>query len=64
MGGTMNEEPTTLQYKPEVTDKLIDAIPENVYDLCFCGCGKKWKFVKQSPDVEEHFKRFCEKVSQ
>lgn len=39
-------------------DKWIDAIPDNAYDLCPCGCGRKWKFVLADEDVEAHEKRF------
>lgn len=28
-------------------DMWIDAIPEDPYAPCPCGCGTKWKFAKQ-----------------
>jgi len=43
----------------ELVDKWIDAIPENPYDICPCGCGKKWKFVKD--EVEKHEEAFYKK---
>ena len=41
------------------TDKWIDAIPENPYDPCPCGCGKKFRFaVKENLEQhEENFKK-------
>jgi hypothetical protein len=42
------------------TDAWIDAIPENVYDPCPCGCGKKFKFALKE-DIEQHEKQFVEK---
>ena len=48
------------EYSPEITDALIDAIPENVYDPCPCGCGKKWRFVVKSKEAIEHIKKFCD----
>ena len=50
------------EFSPEVTDALIEAIPENPYDLCPCGCGQKWRFVLKSPDVKEHADRFCKSL--
>lgn len=38
-------------------DKWIDSIPENVYDPCPCGCGKKWKFALQD-GIEKHEEQF------
>ena len=37
----------------ELDDRWIDAIPENPYDLCPCGCGKKWKFAKENLTTHE-----------
>jgi hypothetical protein len=48
------------EYPPEVTDALINAIPENVYDPCPCGCGTKWRFVLKSNETEKHLKQFCD----
>jgi len=52
---TMND----LEYSPEVVDAWIDAIPENPYNPCPCGCGKKWRFVLTSTEVKEHMDRFA-----
>jgi len=49
-----------FDYPHEIIVALITAIPEDVYSPCPCGCGKKWKFIKQSPDLDEHCKRFCD----
>lgn len=40
-------------------DAWIDAIPENPYDLCPCGCGKKWRFALKD-GIEIHEKQFIE----
>ena len=47
-------------YMPAHTvDDWIQAIPENPYDLCPCGCGQKFKFVaKDAKSLEEHEQRF------
>ena len=42
----------------ELDDLWIDAIPENPYDICPCGCGKKFKFVKDN--ILEHEMKFKE----
>ena len=48
----------------EAVDALIDAIPENVYDPCPCGCGLKWRYVVKDPaHLAEHEQRFYEKWS-
>lgn len=46
----------------EIVDLWIDAIPDDPYDKCPCGCGKKFKFIKDNP--EEHEKRFIERMKQ
>jgi len=48
----------TQEQHNEASDAFINAIPDDVYDLCPCGCGKKWKFVLKQP--EEHYNRFVE----
>ena len=40
------------------TDAWIDAMPEDVYQLCPCGCGKKFRFVIKENSLEEHEARF------
>ena len=40
----------------ELDDLWIDAIPEDNYAPCPCGCGKKFKFVKE--EIEIHEKQF------
>ena len=43
-------------------DAFIAAIPDDVYDLCPCGCGKKFKFVaNNSQSFKEHESNFCER---
>lgn len=49
-----------LPYNPKTTDAFIDAIPENPYDLCPCGCGKKWRYVVRDNEIEQHAKTFCD----
>lgn len=41
-------------------DLWIDAVPEDMYKPCPCGCGRKMKFVL--PEIEEHEKRFVAQV--
>jgi len=50
-------------YSPETTDALISAIPDNPYDPCPCGCGKKWRYVirEGEQEIEKHAKTFCDK---
>lgn len=47
------------------TDAWIDAIPEDPYAPCPCGCGKKWRFVMRGGNDEEinaHYQRFKENL--
>lgn len=38
-------------------DAWLDAMPDDPYAKCPCGCGKKWRFaIKENP--EEHEARF------
>ena len=46
-----------------VNDAWVDAIPENPYDYCPCGCGQKWRFVVKEGDVDWHYKRFVEALN-
>jgi hypothetical protein len=49
---------------PEIVDTWIDSIPNNPYDLCPCGCGKKWKYAKQETmyGVIDHWQNFYKKM--
>ena len=38
-------------------DAWIDAIPEDPYALCPCGCGMKWRFALKD-GIEKHEARF------
>lgn len=49
-----NEKLLTLS---DAIDSWIDAVPENVYDLCPCNCKSKMKFVL--PHITEHEENFC-----
>ena len=40
----------------DADDAWIDAIPDDTYDKCPCGCGMKWKFAKQ--DIAKHEETF------
>ena len=42
-------------------DKWIDAIPDDVYSLCPCGCKKKFKFCKD--DIEKHEEQFYKNLT-
>ena len=57
----MNE---TLEPPVNPHDAFIDALPDDAYGLCPCGCGKKLKFVAQEKpvDVETHFFRFVQQM--
>lgn len=46
-------------FLPQVTAALIDAIPDDHYKPCPCGCGKKWRYVVRDGEAEEHATRFC-----
>jgi len=37
-------------------DAWIEAIPDDPYAQCPCGCGSKWKFCVQ--DAERHEQKF------
>ena len=42
-------------------DAWLMAMPEDVYDPCPCGCGRKFKFVaKDQKQYEECHQRFIE----
>lgn len=53
----MNNEP---DYPPEATDALIDAVPDDPYKPCPCGCGIKMRFIIKNMAEDEHVKRFCD----
>ena len=46
----------------ELVDRFIDALPNDKYGKCPCGCGRKIKFIIQEGEVEadKHEKRFYE----
>ena len=46
-------------------DAFIDALPDDAYGQCPCGCGKKIKFVAQEKpgEVEQHFQRFVQQLT-
>lgn len=39
-------------------DAWIDAIPEDVYKPCLCGCGSVWRYVLKYGDVGIHEAKF------
>jgi len=43
-------------------DAWLDAVPEDAYDLCPCGCGKKWRYVVKGGEEEiaHHAQRFLQ----
>ena len=45
----------------DANDAWIDAIPEDPYDPCPCGCGKKFRFVMKG-DLDAHQKAFIDKL--
>lgn len=40
-------------------DDWIEAIPDDVYAPCPCGCGMKWRFAVKD-GIEKHEQRFLE----
>lgn len=46
----------------DAIDAWIDSIPENPYDICPCGCGKKWRFALKD-GIEKHEKNFTDNFS-
>ena len=50
---------TILQSKLDADDAWIDAIPDDTYAPCPCGCKMKWKFAKQ--EVAKHEQAFYQK---
>ena len=43
-------------------DAFIDAIPDEKYDNCPCGCGQKYKFIEKDPKIlRNHVKTFMKK---
>lgn len=43
-------------------DAWIDAIPEDQYAPCPCGCGMKWRFAMKD-GIEKHEHRFIDAFS-
>lgn len=44
----------------ELVDLWIDAIPDDPYAPCPCGCGKKFKFVKD--EAGKHEEQFYKNI--
>lgn len=43
----------------QANDAWIEAIPDNPYDLCPCGCGMKFRFVQKNlEELVRHEERF------
>ena len=45
-------------------DAWIMAVPDNPYDPCPCGCGKKWRYVERAgeKEIDVHFRVFEQKL--
>jgi hypothetical protein len=42
-------------------DHFIDAMPEDVYEPCPCGCGKVFRYVaKDEKELEKHIEVFIQ----
>jgi hypothetical protein len=42
-------------------DAWIDAMPDDVYDLCPCGCGKAFRYVvRDQKELEAHEAKFID----
>lgn len=48
----------------EANDIAIDLIPDDPYQPCPCGCGKKWRFVTKEGEqtIQEHWDRLIAKI--
>ena len=49
-----------MKTKYEAVDAWIDAMPEDVYQPCPCGCGKKFRFAIKE-NLEQHEENFIKK---
>lgn len=50
-----------MNVKGLAEDAWLMAMPEDVYDPCPCGCGRKFRFVaKSETQYEECHKRFVD----
>lgn len=59
----MKINPTEYNMEGFAIEAWLDAIPDDPYAPCPCGCGKKWRFaLKETPDnnIIDHEKRFIE----
>lgn len=58
----MTDEPVDyakLREEAIAMEAWIDACPDNPYDQCPCGCGKKFRFVvRDDQTLREHFETF------
>lgn len=50
----------------EANDIAIDLIPDDPYQPCPCGCGKKWRFVTKEGEqtIQEHWDRLIAKIKE
>lgn len=42
-------------------DSWISEIPDDVYEMCPCGCENKFKYICKDIKIEEHEKRYIER---
>jgi hypothetical protein len=49
-----------MKTKYEANDAWIDAIPEDVYQPCPCGCGKKFRYAIKE-NLEQYEENFIKK---
>lgn len=54
---------TTMNNEENGVDLWIDAIPENPYDPCPCGCGKKFRFALLE-GIAQHEEQFYKNLEQ
>ncbi len=52
-----------MNIENHVNDAFIDALPDDVYGLCPCGCQKKIKFIKTDEEAEKHYNAFVNKFN-
>jgi hypothetical protein len=62
MSGLSWQDQNLTPERIEAMDAFIEAMPDDHYDLCPCGCGKKFRFVVREgeEEIRRHEERFIE----
>lgn len=54
----------TVNVEGIILEDFINAVPEDPYEICPCGCGMKWKFATKEvagdaeKSIEKHYQQF------